>query len=128
MRPCTSGPLPLHLDAERALMRLVDGAELAVIIDVKTHGIVQAERSRRAGIGAIPALAEALHGDALRTKADDRRRKILSEVVDEFAVGRQVENFLIDNPVMPDLRADQDPGTLLGCAGRGHRVQTARFL
>ena len=56
-------PLPLHLDPKRALMRLVDGAELAVIIDIETHGVVQAERSGCAGIGAIPALAEALHGD-----------------------------------------------------------------
>ena len=36
------------------------------------------------------------------------RAEILRDIVDELAVGRQVENLLVEDPVVPDLRADQD--------------------
>lgn len=81
-------------------MRLHRGAILAVIVDVETRGIAQADRRRSAGVCAIPALADALYGDALGAEADGNRPEILRDVVDELAVGRQINNLLIDNPVM----------------------------
>ena len=105
-------PLPLEFDADRALVRLHRGAKLAVIIGVEPHGIAQAERRGRAGIRAILAFADPLHRDALGAEADGDRTEILRDIVDELAVGGQIENLLIENPVVPDLRAEQDPRAL----------------
>ena len=51
-------------------MRLQRGAKLAVIVEVKPRGIAQAEGSGRAGVRAISALADALHGDAVGAETD----------------------------------------------------------
>lgn len=93
-------------------MRLHRGAILAVIVDVETRGIAQADRRRSAGVCAIPALADALYGDALGAEADGNRPEILRDVVDELAVGRQINNLLIDNPVMHPMprRPTSDAG------------------
>lgn len=88
--------LPSELDAERALMRLHGGAEFGVVVDVETGRVAQAERGRRAGIGAELAFANALHRNALRAQADEDRTEILREIVDEFAVGRQVQNLPVE--------------------------------
>src|SRR3981189_1688470 len=121
-------PLPLQLDAERPLMRLHRGAKLAVIVDIKSRCIAQAERCGRAGIRAISAFADPLHGDALGAEADGDRAEILRDIVDELAVGGQIENLPIENPVVPDLRAHQDPRALHGCTGRHHGTETAELL
>jgi len=85
------------------------GAKFAVIVEIEARGTTQAERRRRAGIGAISAFANALHGDALGAETHRDRTEILGDIVDEFAVARQIENLLAENPVMTDLRTQQDP-------------------
>ena len=60
-----SASLELQLEAERSLMRLQRGAELGVIVEIEPRCVAQAERSGRAGVRAVPALADALYGDAL---------------------------------------------------------------
>ena len=67
--------LPLQLEAHRALVRLHRGAEFAVVVDVEPRGVAQAERGRRAGVGAILAFADALEGDALAAEADGESEK-----------------------------------------------------
>ena len=54
--------------------------------------------------------------------------EILHDVVDEFAVGRQVEDLLVEDPVMPDLGADQHARALDGRARRHHRIEAADLL
>jgi hypothetical protein len=95
--------LPFDLEANRALVRLQRGAEFAVVVEIEAHGVAQAERGRATGIGAQPAFADTLHRDALRAQADQDRAKILRDIIDELAVSRQVENLLVENPVVPDL-------------------------
>ena len=79
-------PLPLQLDAQRALMRLHRGAEFCVVVDIKPRGVGQAERGRGPRIGAILALADALQRDALRAEADRDVGEILHDIVDKLAV------------------------------------------
>src|SRR5665811_1993173 len=109
-------------------MRLHRGAELAVIVEVEPRRIAQTERRGRAGIRAVAAFADALHGDALGAEADGDRAEILRDVVDELAVGGQIENLLIEYPVVPDLRAQQEARTLRRGAGRHDRIEPADFL
>ena len=104
--------LPLEFDADGSLVRLHRGAKLGVIIEIDARGVAQAERRGRAGIRAVPVFADTLHADALGAEADGGRTEILLDIVDELAVGGQIENLSIENPVMPDLRAQQDPRTL----------------
>src|SRR4051794_27180967 len=93
-------------------MGLRDGAEFAVVIEVDPRVAGQAERGGGAGVGAISAFADALHGDALRTETDGDRAEALGEIVDELAVGGEVENLLLEDPVMSDLGSDQEARTL----------------
>src|SRR5712691_290975 len=86
------------------------------------------KRCRGAGIRTIPAFANALHRDAFSAEADRRRTEILRDVVDELAVGGQIENLPIDNPVVPDLRAHQQARALQRYAGRRDRIETAELL
>src|SRR6202790_4397214 len=120
--------LPLQLDADRALVRLHRGAEFAVIIGVEPRAVAQDERSGRAGIGAKLAFAEALQGNALGAEADGDRAEILRDIVDELSVGRQIENLLIEDPVVPDLHAGQDARALHRGAARHDRIEPAEFL
>src|SRR6478735_1158180 len=98
-------------------MRLHRGAKLAIIIDIKSRRAAQVEGSGRAGIRAIPAFADALQGDALGAEADGDGAEVLRDIVDELAVGGQIENLPIENPVAPDLRAHQNPRALYGRTG-----------
>src|SRR6476661_10700314 len=87
-------PLPFIFDADRALMLLHRGAELAVIVDVQARPVGQAQRRRRTDIGAVLAFADALQGDAFGAETDQNRAEILRDIVDEFAVGGQIEDLL----------------------------------
>src|SRR4051812_12227379 len=98
---------PLQLQSHRALVRLHRGAEFSVVVDVDTGGVGQAQRCRGTGIDAVAAFADALEGDALASEADGDVGEILHEVVDELAVGRQVQNLLVEYPVMPDLGSEK---------------------
>src|SRR3984957_5162116 len=93
-------------------MRLQRGAKLAVVVEIDADGIGQAQRQRSAGIRAIPAFADTLNDDAFGTKADGDRTEVLFEIIDELAVGREIEDFLIHDPVVADLGANQRPRTL----------------
>ena len=123
-----------HLDyhfnstPHRALMRLHRGAEFGVVVDVEARGIGQAQRRRGAGIRAVLAFADALERDALGAEADGDVGEILHDIVDELAVGRQVENLPVEDPVMADLRADQQPRALHGGARRHHGIEAADLL
>ena len=113
-RCATAGPRSYHFNSTPSVpwCDCSRGAELAVIVDVEARGVAQAERSGRAGIRAISAFADALHDDALGAEADGDRAEILRDVVDELAVGGEIQNLLIEDPVAPDLRADQEPRAL----------------
>src|SRR6202021_2806384 len=119
---------PLQLDAGSPLVRLHRGAEFAVVIDIEPGRIAQVEGSGRTGIRAIPAFADALHGDTLGTETDGDRAEILRDIVDELAVGRQIENLSIENPVVPDLRAEQEARTLHRRVGRHQGIKTPDLL
>src|SRR3954454_17471238 len=95
-RKCRLKPLPLELDAERGLVRLRGSAEFCVVIEVEPRGVAETERRRGAGVGAVAALADALHGDALRPQADGHVAEVLRDVVDELSICRQIENFLVE--------------------------------
>src|SRR5712675_2841098 len=99
---------PLELNSNRALVRLHGGAEFGVVVDIDAGGVGDAERGGSAGVGAVLAFADALESDALAAEADGDVGEILHQVVDELAVGRHVENFLVEDPVTPDLGAKQD--------------------
>src|ERR1700680_1827854 len=111
-----TSPLPLQFDAGSPLVRLRRGAKLAVIVEIEARRIAQAERRGGAGIRAISAFADALHRDALGAETDRDRTEILRDIVDELAVGGQIENLSIQDPVVPDLRTHQKPRTLHGRA------------
>src|SRR5450755_2981869 len=98
--------LPLPLDADRPLVRPRRGAKLAVIVDIEPRGVAEAERGRGAGIGAVLAFADALHGDALGAEAKCGRTEILHDVVHELAIGGQIQDLAVENPVVPDLGAE----------------------
>src|SRR4051794_20403844 len=91
-------------------MRLQGGAIFAVIVDVEARGVAQAERSRRPRIRAVTAFADALQGDTLGAEADGDRAEILHDIVDQLAVDGQIQNLAVEEPVAPDLRADQEAG------------------
>jgi hypothetical protein len=91
-------------------VRLQRRAELAVTVEIEARGIGETERRRRAGVGAIAAFTDPLHRDALGPQADHERTEVLGKIVDELAVGREVEDLLVENPVMADLRAQQHAG------------------
>lgn len=99
-------------------MRLGRGAKLAVIVDIEAGLVAQVERRRRAGVRAISAFADALHGDAFGAEADGDRTEILRDVVDKLAVGGQIENLSIENPVVADLPLSTEALTLTGHRSR----------
>ena len=88
-------------------MRLHRGAKLAIIVDIESRRVAQVEGSRRAGIRAISAFANALQRDALGTEADSDGAEILRDIVDKLAVGGQVENLPIDAAVLSGSLAYQ---------------------
>src|SRR5215831_10729654 len=100
--------LPSVFEADRALLRGELVAELAVIIDVESRGVGQAERGRRASVEAVAALSDAGHHEALPAQADLDRSQVLIEIVDEFAVGGQVQNLLVEDEVTPNLGAEHE--------------------
>src|SRR3954447_12939787 len=99
---------PPIFEADRALVRRQLAAELAVIVDVEPRRVGQAERGRGAGIHAIAALADAGYDDALGPEADLHRSQVLMEIVDELAVGGQVQDLLVEDEVASDLGSDHD--------------------
>src|ERR1700722_16885254 len=128
LRWFTAAPSPLEFDADGALVRLQRGAKLAVIIDVNPRIVSQVERSGGTGVGAVLALANALQRDAVGAETDGDRTEILRDIVDEFAVGGQIENLLIEDPVVPDLRAEQYPRAIHRRSGRALRIEATEFL
>src|SRR4029079_12085028 len=121
-------PSPLELDAHRALVRLRGGAEFGVVVEVDARGVAQAQRGRCAGIRAILAFADALESDALAAEADGDVGEILHQVVNELAVGRDVENLLVEDPVTPDLGANQHANPFHRGARRHHGIEAAELL
>src|SRR4029453_1771719 len=94
--------LPLHLEAHGALVRLVLRTEFSVIMGVEPEIVREAERGGSARVRAITALPDTLHADGLKAgDAHRHRAEILMDVVDEFSIGRQVEDLSIDDEVMP---------------------------
>src|SRR6202043_3250732 len=95
------------------------------VVEVEPRGIGQAEGSGGAGVRPILALADSLDGDALGAEADQHRAETLREIIDELAVGGQVENLLAENPVVADLRTDQRPRALHCSRARRQRIEAA---
>ena len=58
--------------------------------------------------GFIAALADAGDDDALSPEADLHRSQVLIKIVDELAVGGQVQDLLVEDEVAPDLGPDHD--------------------
>src|SRR5258708_13495482 len=79
-------------------------------------------------MGAVLPCAEALKVDALAAEAGDDRAEIWGDIFDELAVGGQMENLAVENEVVPDLGAEQDPRTLHRRSARHHRIKTAGIL
>src|SRR5262245_58049887 len=103
-------PLPSYFKAGRALVRLKVLAELAVIPRAEAEIVGEAERCCSSCIRAVAAFADTLHRDGLKARnADNDRAEALVEIVDELAIGREVEDLPIQNEVTPDLRANQRP-------------------
>src|SRR3954465_11014529 len=100
---------PPIFEADRALVRRQLAAELAVVVDVEPRRVGQTERGRGAGIHAVAALADPGHDDALGPEADLHRSQVLMEIVDELAVGGQVQDLLFEDEVASDLGSDHDP-------------------
>src|SRR6059058_6172220 len=98
-------------EADRALVRRQFVAELAVVIDIEPRRVGQAERGRGAGIHAIAALADAGNNDALGPQADLNGAEILVKIVDELAVGREIQNLLVEDEIASDLGPDHDART-----------------
>src|ERR1700723_4358300 len=109
-------------------MRLQRGAKLAVVVEIDAHDIGQAQRKRSAGIRAIPAFADTLNDDAFGTKADGDRTEVLFEIIDELAVRGEVEDFLVHDPVVADLRANQRSRTLKRRTAGRNRIEAAHLL
>jgi hypothetical protein len=124
-RPASSPPV---LKPQGLLVRLQVGAELAVVVEVEPRGVGQAERGGAASVRPILALADPLHRDVLGAEADQHRAETLREVIDELAVGGQVENLVAENPVVADLRADQRPRAFHGRRACHQRIEAADLL
>src|SRR6266403_86262 len=88
---------------DSAYARVLGLASLEGVVGIKTNSSIGV------GIGAVSTFANALHGDALGAEAHRDRTEVLGDVVDEFAVGGQIENLLTENPVMSDLGTQQHP-------------------
>ena len=54
--------------------------------------------------------------------------KFCESIVDELAVGGQIENLLIEDPVVPDLRADQHARALHRRSARRQRIEPPDLL
>src|SRR5690242_17228348 len=109
-------------------MRLQRGAELAVIVEIEARAVAKAERGGRTGVGAIAALTDPLHRDALGAETDHDRAEILRDIVDELAVGGKVEDLLVENEVVTDLGAQQQAGPFKRRPALGDGIETTGLL